>query len=119
MIRIKSLNFPLSVPAIADVRTESIGSTPLGPCMEDNHGFQHVCFTDSYDRVSVVGQSSLAEREEPGASALWIGLNATTQNKQKAAMHLKANEVKSLVAVLEMWLQTGKLVEEKEEKTCR
>jgi hypothetical protein len=79
--------------------------------MEDSQGFQHVMFGDSYNRMCVVGQSSLAEYEPPGSSALWIGTVGTLAGNQKSAMHLKTKEVKALVAVLEMWLQAGRLAE--------
>jgi hypothetical protein len=111
MRRIKSLNFPDSMTPPFPRPEKKLGQTPLGQVQLDDFDFEQVIFEDSYERPCVIGQSSVAEFEPPGSSALWIGLASMTHDGQKAAMHLSLNQVRALIATLEIWVKRGTLDE--------
>lgn len=105
MKRIQSLNFDESVSSPGKpVVSPKLGVCPLGQVQLDDFSFEQVIFEDSYERPCVIGQSSLFEFLPVGSSALWIGLVATTSDGQKAAMHLKLDQVKNLIETLQMWV---------------
>lgn len=81
--------------------------TPLGAVEKTDNGFEFILFKDRYDVLCSVQQSSLADYEPPGTSALWLGVN------QNVRMHLDLGQVRSLIAVLETWVKCGSFVEDK------
>lgn len=66
-------------------------------------GFDVVQFLDCSDTVCTMQQSSLAIAGPPGSSALWLGVGASQR------MHLTRDQVETLVAYLQGWLDTGRL----------
>jgi hypothetical protein len=103
---------------------------PLGPNTKTNRGFSIVKFTDRYDNQCSLQQSSLAEEK-----AIWLGSHdpkpvvmasdaakvgvVTTETSGwvpypippevclHTRMHLTVPQVKSLMAHLQAWLDTG------------
>lgn len=65
-------------------------------------GFEIIHFKDCYGKDCSLQQSSLALYEEPGTSAVWLGVG-------DERMHLTVKQVKSLVAKLSLWAETGHL----------
>ncbi len=63
-------------------------------------GIEIIKFTDRYGEACSLQQSSLAEFEPPGSSAVWLGMGDTR-------MHLDVEQVRSLVGRLTNWLDTG------------
>ena len=63
-------------------------------------GFQFLEFKDRYDLPCTLQQSSLADYEPPGTSAVWLGSGADR-------MHLDRQRVAWLVEQLQHWLTTG------------
>lgn len=47
---------------------------PLGKTEATSRGFEIVKFKDCYGRACSLQMSSLAEYEQPGASAVWLGI---------------------------------------------
>jgi hypothetical protein len=72
----------------------------LGKVKTIGRGFQIITFRDRYECDCSLQQSSLAEYELPGSSAVWLGTD-------KDRMHLDRKQVKKLVDVLSLWLETG------------
>ncbi len=64
-------------------------------------GFEIIKFVDLYMEKCSLQQSSLADNELPGSSAVWFG---TDSGKR---MHLGPADVKELVTHLQQWLETG------------
>jgi hypothetical protein len=75
-------------------------STPLGPLTRTERHFEIVLFQDRYKTPCSLQQSSLAESEQPGSSAVWLGVD-------QARMHLDLGQVQALIAVLENWVASG------------
>jgi len=71
-------------------------------------GFEIIEFTDRYDSECSLQQSSLAEFEPPGSSAVWLGVDDDR-------MHLDVEQVKTLIARLQAWLDTGSFELSKED----
>jgi hypothetical protein len=71
-----------------------------------NRGFELVEFTDAYGLHCSLQQSSLAEFEPPGSSAIWLG-------PEESRMHLKLEQVKELNALLSNWIETCSFEENK------
>ena len=63
-------------------------------------GFQYLKFNDRYDLPCELQQSSLADYEKPGTSAVWLGY---PENR----MHLDRNHAWWLVRKLVRWLLFG------------
>ena len=63
-------------------------------------GFELVAFIDRYGKQCSLQQSSLAEYESPGSSAVWLGID-------DHRMHLDEQLVGELLPLLERWLETG------------
>ena len=63
-------------------------------------GFEILTFSDRYGVECQLQQSSLAEFEPPGSSAVWLG----TENER---MHLDQPLVQALIERLQTWLDTG------------
>jgi len=88
--------------------------TPLGEVEETARHFKIIRFKDRYDTPCSLQQSSLADYNPPGSSAIWLGVD-----KQQAPhdgifdvanqtrMHLDLKQVKALIAVLEFWVEHG------------
>ncbi len=68
-----------------------------------DRGFEYIEFEDRYGEQSELQQSSLAEFEQPGTSAIWLGL----KNKR---MHLDRIRVEWMIERLQSWLDTGSFV---------
>ncbi len=65
-----------------------------------DRGFEYIEFKDRYGEQSELQQSSLAEYEQPGTSAIWLGLT-------KERMHLDRIRVEWMIEKLQSWLDTG------------
>ncbi len=65
-------------------------------------GFEVIEFEDCYSEKCTLQQSSLAEFEPPGTSAIWLGVNGLGNR-----MHLNLEQVKELVEVLNRWIANG------------
>jgi hypothetical protein len=66
-------------------------------------GFEIIRFKDHYDFDCSLQQSSLAEFEQPGSSAVWFGVG---DNR----MHLGVELLRQLIPHLQQWLETGSFV---------
>ena len=97
--------------------------TPLGTVEETHRHFQIIPFEDRYGSPCTLQQSSLLDEEyadKPGATAVWLGIDRKAKRMHdgifdeanQTRMHLDRKQVQKLIAVLEMWLQTGKFYEE-------
>jgi hypothetical protein len=67
-------------------------------------GFEYVPFTDLYGAQCSLQQSSLATFEQPGSSAIWLGV-------EDCRMHLDRSQVAMLIAVLKTWYETGSFIQ--------
>ena len=68
-------------------------------------GFEFINFADIYGLNCSLQQSSLAECEQPGASAVWLGIRGLHR------MHLNRELAQELIEVLVQWLNTGSFQE--------
>lgn len=68
-------------------------------------GFQIVFFTDLNGETGVLQQSS-RYADPPGTSAIWLG-REPLRPENKQYLHLDVEGVRSLVALLNSWLETG------------
>lgn len=73
----------------------------LGPIKHTGRGFELIEFTDRYNTKCELQQSSLADYEPPGSSAVWLGPSGAER------MHLDVEQVEKLVNSLKLWLETG------------
>ena len=73
----------------------------LGTVQQTDRGFEIVKFCDAYGNQSSLQQSSLAEYEAPGTSAIWLGC-------QDNRMHLRLEQVKALRDHLSAWIEYGR-----------
>ncbi len=78
-------------------------SKKLGTVQATDRGFAFIEFRDRSGRACSLQQSSLADREPPGTSAVWLGV-------EKERMHLDVEQAKALVAELKAWLKTGRFI---------
>jgi hypothetical protein len=76
--------------------------TELGKVERIDNGFELVRFVDASEHECSLQQSSLAEFEEPGTSAVRLGVGVGPNR-----MHLRREQVESLVSALQNWLDTG------------
>ena len=74
--------------------------TALGEVQLTLRGFQRIDFTDLDRQACSLQQSSRANYEPPGSSAVWLGMG---DNR----CHLELEQVKALVEVLQCWIETG------------
>ena len=72
----------------------------LGEIETTERGFEVVRFKDFYDADCSLQQSSLAEYEPPGTSAIWLGCEGRR-------MHLNLEQVEALITHLQAWLVCG------------
>jgi len=93
-------------------------NTPLGKLELTERQFEIIHFQDRYRTPCTLQQSSLAEFNPPGSSAVWLGVDRQQgqhdglfDQANQTRMHLDLKQVKALIAVLEMWVETGKFAE--------
>ena len=82
----------------------------LGKVRKTGRGFEIINFIDKYGDEASLQQSSLAEYEEPGMSAVWIGLDHEKYHlgeKLGARMHLDREQVEALIYHLQNWLENN------------
>ena len=72
----------------------------LGKTEHTYRGFEFIGFKDRYDTPCSLQASSLADYEQPGISAVWLG-------DVKARMHLDRKQVEALITHLTKWLKDG------------
>ena len=77
-------------------------SDGLGPVLRTGRGFQYIEFQDRNGNTCDIQQSSVADYEPPGSSALWLGIG---ENR----MHISLDQMRLLIPVLQRWVDTGKL----------
>lgn len=65
-----------------------------------SRGFEVVEFTDRNGQQCSLQQSSVADYEPPGSSAIWLGVN-------DQRMHISLAQVKELLPLLKSWTKTG------------
>lgn len=82
----------------------------LGDVKHTNRGYQYILFADYNGRDCSLQQSSMAMYEQPGSSAIWLGLES--EGECSSRMHLSLETVVELVAVLQNWIATGALYQE-------
>lgn len=70
-------------------------------------GFQLIKFSDRYNSICSLQQSSLAEFNIPGASAVWLGVDVPFEGSATSRMHLDRENVEWLIKELQHWLDTG------------
>jgi len=63
-------------------------------------GFEFIAFVDRYGLECSLQQSSLADFEEPGVSAVWFGLEGNR-------MHIDLGQMKELLPHLQAWVDNG------------
>jgi hypothetical protein len=91
-------------PLVPEVVKEALeGSVcevePLGEMEATTRGFEIIHFEDRNGEACSLQQSSLADYEPPGSSAVWLGTDRR--------MHLTISQVEKLVAHLQAWVETG------------
>ena len=107
----------------------------LGPTEKTSRGFEIIKFEDRYSAKCSLQQSSLAEFEQPGTSAVWLGVDDASpmvlaSDAEKVGlktsategwilypipsevllttrMHLDRNQVAALIGHLQNWLDRG------------
>lgn len=72
----------------------------LGEIIRTDRGFQLIRFRDHNGSNSTLQQSSLAIYEQPGTSAVWLGIEGER-------MHLNLEQVKDLIEALQNWVDEG------------
>ncbi len=96
--------------------------TPLGTATLTERGFEIIQFDDRYKTPCTLQQSSIFDPEYadfPGATAVWLGVDrqdaphdGTFDAANLTRMHLDRAQVHKLIAVLEMWIETGHFAED-------
>ena len=96
--------------------------TPLGTARLTDRNCEIILFEDRYQTRCSLQQSSIFSDEYsefPGATAVWLGVDRQDQPHDGmfdaanlTRMHLDRAQVHKLIAVLEMWLQTGHFAED-------
>ena len=89
-------------------------NTPLGKIERTRREFQIIKFRDRYDTPCSLQQSSIADYEPPGSSAVWLGVDRQEVQHDgifdpanQTRMHIDLKQAKALVAVLEQWIMSG------------
>jgi hypothetical protein len=67
-----------------------------------SRGFEIINFKDRYDKECSLQQSSLADFELPGSSAIWFG-------RGDERMHIDVKQLKEILPHLKKWVRTGSL----------
>lgn len=70
-------------------------------------GFEIIKFKDHYKENCSLQQSSLAIFEEPGTSAIWLGIDSVDVINDNKRMHLTHEQVLELLRHLNSWAETG------------
>ena len=87
------------------------GEALLGAVGATGRGFELIEFRDRYGAECSLQQSSLAEYELPGSSAVWLGCDKNTEMHlgqfSSPRMHLDREQVAALISRLQNWLETG------------
>lgn len=82
---------------------------PLGPMTDAGRGLKLIEFKDKYGKGCSLQQSSLAEDQEYGRSAVWLGCNENHPphlgREMSPRMHLDRKQVRALVKHLRRWLK--------------
>ena len=96
--------------------------TPLGQARLTSRKFEIIEFQDLYHTPCTLQQSSVTDDEHfdfPGTRAVWLGVDRQDKPHDGmfdaanlTRMHLDRAQAKALVAVLEMWIQTGHFAED-------
>lgn len=103
---------------------EEMSKQMLGPVEKTARGFGTVQFKDHYGNDCSLQASSLAIYEKPGTSAVWLGCDEANPKRCiqgsgwvpvqfpedtlfNTRMHLNREQVESLVAHLQAWLEKG------------
>jgi hypothetical protein len=88
------------------MKTEMLGATEA-----TSRGFEIVTFRDRYGNDCSLQQSSLAEYDSPGTSAVWLGCDKERYSRPgellSPRMHLDRVMVAALIGHLQRWLDTG------------
>ena len=71
-----------------------------------DRGFEIIAFKDYNDEPCNLQQSSIAHYEQPGSSAVWLGV-ITEADERSARMHLSRAQVKHLISYLTTWAESG------------
>ena len=82
---------------------EALGSglnDGLGEVRRTARGFQYIEWQDRDGQACELQQSSLADHEPPGTSAVWLGLRGER-------MHIDLEQAKALVMHLQKWIEDG------------
>lgn len=123
-----------STARIQSAAQESKSMKQLGKQTATQRGFPIVEFTDCYGEKCSLQASSLAEREQPGTSAVWLGVDAVNARVHHSdanrlgvntnatngwvkypipaevlfptRMHLNRGQVQALVNHLQAWLDS-------------
>lgn len=79
-------------------------------------GFELIKFKDRYGAECSLQQSSLADFEQPGSSAIWFGLCGNEPKRHMGEslgmrMHLSFEQVKGLIPILQRWVDTGSFLD--------
>ncbi len=74
--------------------------TEIFPVKHTIKNFEIIEFYDRNNQICQLQQSSLADYEPPGSSAIWLGIK---ENR----MHLNLTQVKILVNTLNNWIEFG------------
>ena len=62
--------------------------------------FESIAFEDRYGQQCSLQQSSVADYEPPGSSAVWFGVDGHR-------MHIGLDQMKKLLPHLQVWVETG------------
>lgn len=74
-------------------------------------GFELICFQDRNGEKCSLQQSSIADYEQPGSTAVWLGCERNAQKidgiEISPRMHLDREQVRELIEHLQSWLNAG------------
>lgn len=91
---------------------------PLGKVELTVRKFEIIKFQDRYGTPCSLQQSSIADFNPPGSSAVWLGVDRQTEPHDGmfdaanvTRMHIDLEQAKALVAVLEQWILSGSFLE--------
>ena len=111
-----------TTPQFRPIKTKwKTAKTPLGTATLTEREFEIIEFKDYYKSPCTLQQSSMTDAEffdYPGARAVWLGIDrqdgphdGMLDAANMTRMHLDRDGVRKLIAVLEMWLETGHFAE--------
>jgi hypothetical protein len=86
----------------------------LGKVEDTIRNFEIIHFKDRYNTPCSLQQSSLADYQQPGSSAVWLGVDLQTGKHDgmfdaanQTRMHLDLKQVEKLIQTLQRWVTTG------------